>query len=233
MAARVRGKLRAVLRAPLLLVPIGILCLAAGVARAQPAPTAPPLPLPAEEVVETRSATWPLALDFHALLGVEPHDRGNPTAFGAGAELLWRGRVGGFADVFSSEGTALIAPTVNGVMQPGFADRISVPFGLVVRPLAHWVVDRSSWAARLGEGVGLQIGATIEHLRTSDDSTTTGGLHLGLAVDVPIYGGTKEGGVALRLYARAILTPSVQLDNKAVSEPSASAQLFAGLVYYP
>jgi hypothetical protein len=193
----------------------------------------PPLSPPAEVVVETHSATWPLALDIHALIGVEPHDRGNPVAFGAGAELLWRGRVGGFAELISSEGTALIAPTFNGVMQPGFADRISIPFGLAVRPLARWFVDRTSWAARLAAGVGVQLGATIEHLRTSDDQITTGGLHVALGVDVPLYGGPKQGGVTLRLYARAMFTPSVNLDNRTVFEPSASGQLFAGLAYYP
>lgn len=212
---------------------VGCQLSAVGSVLAQPGPMEPPLSPPAEVVVESHSATWPLAFDMHALIGVEPHDRGNPVAFGAGAELLWKGRVGGFAELFSSEGTALIAPTVNGVMQPGFADRISIPFGLAARPLAKWFVDRRDWGARLATGIGIQLGATIEHLRTSDDAATTGGLHMALAIDVPLYGGTKFGGVALRLYARALFTPSVHLDSNAVFEPSASGQLFAGLVYYP
>jgi hypothetical protein len=204
------------------------------VAWAQPGPVEPPLSPPAEVVVEEHSATWPLALDVHALLGVEPRDRGNPVAFGAGAELLWRGKVGGFAELISSNGTALIAPMLNGVQQPGFADRISIPFGLAARPLARWFVDRRDWGARLASGIGIQVGGTIEHLRTSDDATTTGGLHVALAVDVPIWGGTKQGGVMLRLYARALFTPSVTLEtNRTVFEPSASGQLFAGLAYYP
>ena len=204
------------------------------VAWAQPGPVEPPLSPPAEVVVEEHSATWPLALDVHALLGVEPHDRGNPVAFGAGAELLWRGKVGGFAELISSNGTALIAPMLNGVQQPGFADRISIPFGLAARPLSRWFVDRRDWGARLASGIGIQVGGTIEHLRTSDDATTTGGLHVALAVDVPIWGGTKQGGVMLRLYARALFTPSVTLEtNRTVFEPSASGQLFAGLAYYP
>jgi hypothetical protein len=204
------------------------------VAGAQPGPVEPPLSPPVEVVVEEHSATWPLALDVHALLGVEPHDRGNPVAFGAGAELLWRGKVGGFAELISSNGTALIAPMLNGVQQPGFADRISIPFGLAARPLARWFVDRRDWGARLASGIGIQVGGTIEHLRTSDDATTTGGLHVALAVDVPIWGGTKQGGVMLRLYARALFTPSVTLEtNRTVFEPSASGQLFAGLAYYP
>lgn len=218
-------------RSPLLL--IAALAIA-GAARAQPGPVEPALSPPAEEVVETRAATWPLMLDVHALIGAEPQGgRGTPIAFGAGAELLWRARVGGFAELVTSEGTALIAPAINGVMQPGFADRISIPFGLEVRPLAGHFVDRAGWGARLATGIALQLGVTVEHLRTSDDSATTAGLHLGLAVDVPIYGGPKQGGVALRLYGRVMLTPPTNLDTNTVYEPAASGQLFAGLAYYP
>ncbi|HWE30018.1 MAG TPA: hypothetical protein VHB97_18530 [Polyangia bacterium] len=223
-------------RSAVLLTPgllIGSALALAGVAHAQPGPVEPSLSPPAEEVVEARAVAWPLMFDMHALMGVEPHDRGNPIAFGAGAELLWRARVGGFAELISSEGTALIAPMLNGVQQPGFADRISIPFGLAARPLARWFVDRSSWAARLASGVGLQVGVTVEHLRTSDDNATTAGLHVALAVDVPIYGGPKQGGVSLRLYGRLMLTPAVSLDTQTVYEGPVSGQLFAGLVYYP
>ncbi|MCU1279027.1 MAG: hypothetical protein JWM53_2573, partial [bacterium] len=165
-------------RLPLLHLLIGVtLLVAGGTARAQPGPVEPTIEPPIETVVQTRAVAWPLMLDIHALLGFEPHDRGSPTAFGAGAELLWRARVGGFAELLSSEGTALIAPTVNGVMQPGFADRISIPFGLAARPLAPWMVDRPSWWARLATGVGVQLGVTVEHVRTSDDNATTAGLH--------------------------------------------------------
>jgi hypothetical protein len=218
---------------------IGIAFVAPSSVRAQPAPmqTSPaeqpalgPLP---EAVVETRSATWPLMLDVHALLGVEPHDRGSPVAFGAGVELLWRARVGGFAELLSSEGSPIIAPSANGVQQPGFADRISIPFGLATRPLAPFTVEKSAWWARLVSGIGVQVGVSIEHLRTSDDNATTAGLHAALGIDVPLYGGPKQGGVALRLYARALFTPSVSLDKNTVFEPSASGQLYAGLSYYP
>jgi hypothetical protein len=205
-----------------------------GRAWAQPGPVEPSLSPPAEEVVETRAVAWPLMFDIHGLLGFEPHaERGNPIAFGAGLEILWKARIGGFAELLSSEGTALIAPTVNGVMEPGFADRISIPFGLAARPLATWFVDRTSWAARLLTGIGVQLGITVEHLRTSDDSTTTAGLHAALGIDVPIYGGPRRGGIALRLYGRLMITPSVTLDSHAVFEPATSGQLFAGLAYYP
>jgi hypothetical protein len=204
------------------------------VARAQPAPVGPSVPPPAEEVVEARAVAWPLMLDIHVLIGFEPHgDRGSPTAFGAGTEMLWRARVGGFVELLSSGGTGLIAPTINGVMQPGFADRISIPFGLSARPLATWFVDRSSWWSRLCAGIGVQLGPTIEHLRTSDDSATTAGLHAALSIDVPLYGGPKRGGVALRLAARLMVTPTVNLDNRTVFEPATTGQLFAGLAYYP
>jgi hypothetical protein len=226
----------------LLALLIGIAFVAPRIASAQPSPVAPTLEPSAESVVETRSATWPLMLDVHALIGVEPHDRGSPVAFGAGAELLWRARIGGFAALLASEGTPIIAPTVNGMQQQGFADRISVPFGMASRPLAAFVVDRGdwqSWWARLVAGIGVQLGVTIEHLRTSDASDTTAGLHAAILVDVPLYGGPKQGGVALRLYARAMFTPSISLDFDTttqafrVFEPIASGQLYAGLAYYP
>jgi hypothetical protein len=189
-------------------------------------------PLP-EGVVETRSATWPLTLDLHALLGIEPHDRGSPVAFGAGAELLWRARIGAFVDLLSSEGTPIVTPSVNNMREPGFGDRISVPFGFALRPLAFFTVDNPALWARLVSGLGVQLGITVEHLRTSDDSATTAGLHVALGLDVPIYGGPKQGGVALRLCARGMFTPSVSLDQATVSEPSISSQLYAGLTYYP
>ncbi|MDB4970746.1 MAG: hypothetical protein JWN44_6435 [Myxococcales bacterium] len=192
-----------------------------------------PEPAPAPSVAESRAVAWPLMFDVHALIGVEPHDRGNPIAFGAGAELLWRARIGGFAALYASEGTPIIAPSVNGTQQPGFADRISVPFGLAARPFAPLTIDNDAWWARLVSGIDVQLGVTIEHLRTSDDNATTAGLHAALGVDVPIYGGPKRGGVALRLLARMMFTPEVNLDNRAVFEPLASAQLFAGLSYYP
>lgn len=234
---RARCRLRLVRRAASLLIGIAFAAPAwagGGPAPIQVSPAEQPAlgPLP-EAVVETRSATWPLMLDVHALIGVEPHDRGSPVAFGAGAELLWRARVGFFADLLASEGTPIVAPSQNGTQQPGFGDRISVPFGLAARPLAWLTVDKPSWGARLVAGIGVQLGITVEHLRTSDDNATTAGLHAALALDVPLYGGPKQGGVALRLCARMLATPTVKLDQAAVLEPSVSAQLFAGLAYYP
>jgi hypothetical protein len=189
--------------------------------------------VPPPTLSEALSSTWPLALGAHVLIGVEPHDRGNPIAFGVGAELLWRARLGGFVMLLASEGTPIIAPTLNGAQQPSFADRISIPFGFAARPLAPFAVDLGTWTGRLLTGIGLQLGLTIEHLRTSDDSATTAGLHLGLGVDVPLWGGTKEGGVALRLYGRLLCTPAVTLDNASVYEPIVSGQIFAGISYYP
>jgi len=94
-------------------------------AQATPAAAGAPDPTTAPVLVESRGVAWPLMLDVHALIGVEPHDRGNPIAFGAGTELLWRARIGGFAALLASEGTPIIAPSVNGTQKPGFGDRIS------------------------------------------------------------------------------------------------------------
>lgn len=226
----------AVRRRPLALL-IAVASLLPAIAAAQPASVGPrpaPLaPLPPPELVGARGAMWPLMLDVHALVGVEPHDRGAPVAFGAGAELLWRARVGGFAALLASEGTPIIAPTVDGKQLASLGDRISVPFGLAARPLAAFTVDNPAWWARLLAGVGVQLGATIEHVRTNDDAKTTGGLHVALGVDVPLYGGPKFGGVALRLYGRLLFTPEINLDNRAVFEPLASGQIYGGLAYYP
>jgi hypothetical protein len=216
----------------------------AATANAQPSPMQnmteqPSLAPPTPSVVESVSATWPLALGMHVLAGVEPHDRGNAFAAGAGAELLWKGRMGGFVALLASEGTPIIAPEVNGVQTPSFGDRVSIPFGFAIRPVSWWALKRYDYLGRFLEGIGAQVGLTIEHLRTSDDSATTAGLHLGLGVEVPLWGGAREGGVALRLYGRLLFTPAVNLDLDKTSnlykvyEPPASGQLFAGIEYYP
>ena len=77
-------------------------------------------------------------------------------------------------------------------MQPGFADRVSIPFGLAARPLAWQLIGRQGWWARLLAGIGVQIGLTVEHLRTSDDNATTAGLHAAFGIDVPLYGGPSR-----------------------------------------
>jgi hypothetical protein len=207
------------------------------VARADPetirgAPTPALSPLALEPPPPPTSATWPLALGVHALIGVEPHDRGNPIAFGFGGELLWRGKLGGFATLLASEGTPILVPPSMNVQRPSFGDRISVPFGLAARPLLFFI-SRDDYWGRLLAGIGVQLGITIENLRTSDDNATTAGLHAALSVDVPLWGGLKEGGVTLRLAARLLFTPEVRLDQNAVFEPAASGQLLCGLAYYP
>lgn len=203
-------------------------------ARAQPGPVQQLPPGDVEPgIVEKQTATWPLVLDMHALIGFEPHDRGTPLAFGAGAELLWRGHLGGFASLLVSEGTPVVPPSDStGKALPGFGDRISVPFGFALRPFS-FSGAHESWAHRLLDGIDVQVGLTVEHMRTSDDSVTTAGLHLGLAVDVPIYGGPHSGGVALRLAGRFIAQPQASLDSGQVFEPATTLQLFAGLAYIP
>lgn len=186
------------------------------------------------------SRLWPATLDAHMLVGVEPHGvRGAPVAFGVGVEALWRGRVGGYAALLSSEGTPIAAVEVNGVTKASLADRVSVPIALAWRPfqmLTPLVQQRSAFGRRLLEGIGVQVGISVEHLRTSDDSATTAGLHLGLGVELPLFGGPVEGGLSLRLYGRLLVTKDVRLDTtqtQIVFEPGFSGQIFGGLAYYP
>jgi hypothetical protein len=213
-----------------------MLMIAAGSARAQPdltspveSPTGSELP---ESVTQTRSATWPLAMAMHAVVGAEPHDRGTPVAFGCGLELLWKARLGGFAALYSSEGTPIAVPKYNNVQQPFLGDRISVPFGLAARPFASFGRP-GSFLGRLLYGIDLQLGITVEYVRTSDDDAATAGLHAAVALELPLYGGAVEGGLAVRLGARFMFTPEIHLDSNSVLEPTATTQLFAGLTYYP
>jgi hypothetical protein len=188
-------------------------------------------PLPAETVA--RTGLWPYALNVHLLVGAEPHDQGTPVAFGIGAEVLWHATVGAFLGLFGSEGTPIVVKMQGSTTPPSLADRVSVPFGLALRPLAWLGLKRADWGARLAAGVGLQIGPTVEHLRVSDADETTAGLHLALSVDVPLYGGPVQGGVAIRLYGRLLVTPDVSLDEAKVHEPIASGQLYVGMCWYP
>jgi hypothetical protein len=186
---------------------------------------------------EARTFTWPFTLDVHVLVGAELHDVGTPVAFGIGGEGLYHGWIGPFVALLASEGSPIV-PTMGsaGKANPSLADRISVPIALAVRPLGPLAAqpERSGrWGWRLLAGLGLQAGVAIEHLRSSDDEATTAGLHLGLNLDVPLYGGPLTGGIALRLYARLIWTPSVTLSTGAIAEPAANGQLFAGICYTP
>jgi hypothetical protein len=193
------------------------------------------------------SATWPVAVDMHAMIGVEPHDVGVPIAFGVGGELLWKARFGVFAAMLSSEGTPVKVTMVqNGTTAPSLADRISLPFGVAVRPLSFFVPTQGTFLTSLAQGVGVQAGITVENLRTSDDNTWNAGGHLAATFDVPlIWGSPVAGGVALRIELRGLFTAPAQLDHAqpttpggppgppAVTEPAASFQFFAGICYYP
>ncbi len=186
-----------------------------------------------------RSRTWPLELGLSALVGVEPQSVANgapPIAFGVNAELLWKAKLGGFVALLSSEGTlVLVTDVVKNQKVPSLPDRISVPFGFAARPfmLARAIADRDGFGARLLQGIGVQVGIAVENLRTSDDSTTTAGLHLGASVDVPLWGSPALGGAAFRVAARGVFTPSVTLSAGTVAEPSASGQLYAGFTWWP
>ena len=165
-------------------------------------------------------------VDLHVMIGTEPHNQGNPIAFGAGGELLWRRRVGAFAALYASAGSPI--RVASGV---GLGDRVSVPFGLAVRP---FLAPQTTYLDRLAAGLGLQVGATVEHLRTSLDDKTTAGLHLGISVELPFYGCLDgQSGVALRLFGRMLFTPPVTLANQLVAEPAVNGQFFLGLAFYP
>jgi hypothetical protein len=227
-----------------------VLVAAAGGVRAQETPAAP---IPSLDVGpaggpppgSTRPLTrlWPLTLGVHAMIGVEPHiERGNPMAFGVGVEAMWRGRLGGFASVLSSEGTPILPQTtgkiVNGMPEsfPSLGDRVSVPFGLVWRPFTTLAPQSHAYVRQLLAGMGLQVGLTVEHVRTSDDSATLVGFHAAASVEVPLFGGPTESGVTLRLQGRLLATAPASLDTKiaqSVYEGPVSGQFYAGLAYYP
>lgn len=193
----------------------------------------PPQPVIAVE----RARSWPLSIAATLLIGVEPRSQANgaqPVAFGIGGEFLWRARVGGFVSLLSSEGTlVLVTQTVNGTKAPSLPDRISVPFGFAARPFTVLVERRDEYWARLVAGLGVQVGVTVENLRTSDDSQTVAGLHLGVSVDVPLWGGPVQGGAGLRLAGRALFTPAVSLSANSVAEPIASGQFYGGFCWWP
>jgi hypothetical protein len=206
-----------------------------GVARAQ-TPADP-------STLQAHTKLWPVTLEVYAVAGVEPHgDRGNPVAFGAGSEVLWHGLVGGFASLLSSEGTPILAHTtgqiVNGQPQtlPSLADRISVPFGVVARPFSTLLPRSHAFVRRVLAGIGLQAGLTVEHVRTSDDSSTLVGFHGAASVEVPIWGGPVESGVTVRVMGRLLATQSATLDSRLTQfafEPTVSGQFYVGLAYYP
>ena len=176
------------------------------------------------------------AANIHVLLGGEPHGaRGTPVAFGVGAELLWRARVGGFAALLSSSGTPVVPMKEGDVTLPSLADRISVPFGLAARPFTP-LVEGDAWWQRLVQGIGLQVGLTVEHYRTSLSDDTTAGLHAALSLDIPLYGGPRTGGVALRGYARMLVTPEFLLEREStqmVYVGYVSSQIYMGLCWTP
>jgi len=185
-----------------------------------------------------RAATWPVTLGLNALVGASFANPGlgsadrTPVAFGVSAELLWRGRVGGFAGLLSTSG--LIVPPVGS--DAAAPDRISVPFGLAVRPFVAAMGERRSWGSRLARGVVLQTGLSVENLRSSDQNHTIAAFHLAAGVDVPLWGSATEGGVALRVYARGIFGPEVHLhagETRELFAPNATGQLMVGFCYTP
>jgi hypothetical protein len=184
-------------------------------------------------LVRSRLGAWQLHL--HVLVGVEPVEGSNAVAFGASGELLWRCRVGLFAGLLSSKGNAIIAQVENGTVLPAPADRISVPIGVAFRPFGHLALRPGDgalgWAHRLAAGIGLELGVSFEHLRTSGDSANNAGLHIGIGLDVPLWGGPVEGGVALRLFGRMMAAPAVSLESGQAQMPAFGGQFYGGVAW--
>jgi hypothetical protein len=157
---------------------------------------------------------------------------GNAASFGFVGEALWRGRIGGFAGLLSTSGVIENPPPG----QSNIPDRISAPFGLAARPFAVLVEHRGDYLGRLAQGVWVQLGVTIENLRTSDENQTVAGFHGAVGMDVPIWGGPVEGGVVLRVNYRMVAAPEVHLhagESQELFAPKFSSQIFAGLAYFP
>ena len=189
----------------------------------------------ADENPELTSRLGAWQLHLHVLLGVEPVDSARAVAFGTSAELLWRCRVGMFAGLMSSKGNAVLATVENGQVLAAPGDRISIPLGIAFRPLGHLARRPGDgaigWARRLAAGIGLELGISIEHIRTSGDSDTVAGLHAALGLDIPLWGGPVEGGVALRLYGRMIVARSVALEGGSVQMPAVGGQIYGGVAW--
>lgn len=201
-----------------------------------------------EEIAQQRTRLWPATVGIQALVGGEFHSpRGNPVAMGVGGEFFWKGRVGGFASLLASQGTQVVVS--NG---QALGDRISLPLGFVARPFAFLaaVDSQSAWWQRAVASIGVQLGVSMEHIRSPVDpncqtcsfEATQAAFHLGISAEIPVWHGPLDGGVALRLQGRLIaggdttlnVDPSKPLaGQKAVFEPGTSGQLFAGLVWYP
>lgn len=193
--------------------------------------------------------------------GIEPHDRapaecsrqlmqsGTTTemgvpqcnlvvTFGVSGAVLWRGLVGLGLGLYAAEGSPIqvMGNDGQGRPLPSFGDRVSVTVAAVVRPLAPLAWRTPRYWTHLASGLGLELGGSVEHARTALESATQLGLHLGLLLDVPVYGTPMSGGLALRLSARALVSPEArfglqQAGNYQVVEPGSALQLFAGLAY--
>jgi hypothetical protein len=229
----------------------------------------PPAEPPDERAVFGERAGRRLLLTVHLSVGVEPHlpsptsgfPMGTPIAFGLGGEVLWRGLVGVGLSLYSSEGVALTP----GFMLPGLADRVSVVAALALRPLAPlaWREARHGEArlARFLEGVGVEIGPSVEYYRSAslDLFTTVNGMrvlqcpdirtdavrgafNLGLSLEAPLAGSAHTGWVALRASGRMIATSEAQLGPQLVQpgnqcralivERGLAAQILIGIAYY-
>ena len=152
-------------------------------------------------------------------------------AFNVGAEALWHGLIGPALGLYVANGVQVSSA-------PAFSDRISTVAAVALRPLASlWLTYGDRWLTRLAAGFGLQLGVSVEHARIATDSATNLGFHAAAWLDVPVWGGSARGGLAVRLAARLLVSPSAQFIPQQgggfqIDEPGTALQLYLGLAYY-
>lgn len=190
------------------------------------------------EVARARS-TYPFSIGAAVYVGAQltRNSKGQaPVAFGGMLEGMWRGTVGVAAGVLSVAGSRLKPTSTDqgGIAEPVASDRISMPVALAIRPLQPLGWRRTGWSSRLTSSLELQVGPSMEHVRSADESRTMAALHLGLGVDLPLYlGSAVEGGVTLQLLARGIVAPRVTLASATLESRTFTGQIYVGVCWYP
>ena len=200
-----------------------------------PAPTPEPAPVP-------RFFAAPFLLVAHLQAGFEPHKMScdpqsaatcTVTAFSVGGEALWHGLVGLSLGLYASAGSPVVP-----VVPPGLPDRVSTTIALGLRPLAGLGWKRGdTFVARLLAGIGIEVGPSIEYLRTSSATlpncdipatVTQSGLHLSASVELPLLGDARTGWLSLRLSERLLVNAPADLAPTVIgSSTTCTAQVHA------
>ena len=189
--------------------------------------------------VQRARTTYPFQIGTGIYVGAQltMNSKGQaPVAFGALLEGMWRGTVGVATGILSSAGSRLkpAMTDMGGAAEPVAADRISVPFVLAVRPLQPLGWGRMGWSSRLTSALELQIGPSVEHVRSAYEAKTLAALHVAVGFDIPLYLGSQiEGGVTLQLLARGVVAPRVTLATNTLESRTFTGQIYAGVCWYP